>query len=354
MVTAWRWDRDDQLPDGRYWGIEGINQVRVALDRYGLGTSAFGDSASVVAFAFVADPFALCGDVERRLVEDDVPALSVAVLCGSELACRTWGARTFDGDAINRRTLFQAGSVSKPVTAVGVLRLVAEGALDLDADVNEYLTTWKVPSVGRSQERVTLRQLLTHTAGLTVPGFPGYARDARLPTLEQILDGVAPANTEAVRVATQPGIAWQYSGGGTTVVQAAMVDVTGEAFSDLMRRLVLEPCGMSDATFEQPLPDDRHGREAIGHRDHTSVPGGWHVYPEMAAAGLWCSPTDLMHFVREVNRAVAGESASDPAEGTRRAPGDPDHGCASRRRHGDRLPPRRTGSPSQLLPRRHR
>ena len=256
----------------------------------------------------MADPFALCGDVERRLVEDDVPALSVAVLCGSELACRTWGARTFDGEAINRRTLFQAGSVSKPVTAVGVLRLVAEGALDLDADVNEYLTTWKVPSVGHSQECVTLRQLLTHTAGLTVPGFPGYARDARLPTLEQILDGVAPANTEAVRIATKPGIAWQYSGGGTTVVQAAVVDVTGEAFSDLMRRLVLEPCGMSDATFEQPLPDDRHGREAIGHRDRTSVRGGWHVYPEMAAAGLWCTPTDLMHFVREVNRAVAGET----------------------------------------------
>jgi CubicO group peptidase (beta-lactamase class C family) len=153
----------------------------------------------------VADPFALCGEVERRLVEDDVPALSVAVLCGPELACCTWGARTFDSDAINRRTLFQAGSVSKPVTAVGVLRLVAEGTLDLDADVNEYLTTWKVPSAGRLQERVTLRQLLTHTAGLTVHGFPGYARDARLPTLEQILDGVAPANTEAVRVATQPG-----------------------------------------------------------------------------------------------------------------------------------------------------
>ena len=256
----------------------------------------------------MADLFALCGEVARRLVEDDVPALSVAVRCGPEVACHTWGARTFDGDAITERTLFQAGSVSKPVTAVGVLRLVAEGTLDLDRDVNEYLTTWRVPSVGRWQPRVTLRQLLTHTAGLTVHGFPGYARDAPLPTLTQVLDGVPPANTEAVRVATQPGLAWKYSGGGTTIVQAVMADVTGEVFSDLMRRLVLEPCGMTDANIEQPLPDDRHGREAVGHKGHVPVLGGWHVYPEMAAAGLWCSPTDLIHFVNEVNRAVAGEA----------------------------------------------
>jgi CubicO group peptidase (beta-lactamase class C family) len=190
---------------------------------------------------------------------------------------------------------------------MGVMRLVEADELDLDADVNDRLRSWRVPANGGWRPAVTLRQLLSHTAGLTVHGFPGYAAGVPVPTLPALLDGAG--NTPPVRVNLLPGLHFRYSGGATTVVQQLLADVTGEPYPDLMRRLVLDPAGMRDSTYEQPLPARLHDRAASGHHRYGSRVGGrWHVYPEMAAAGLWTTPSDLARFAIEVQRALRGES----------------------------------------------
>lgn len=156
-------------------------------------------------------------------------------------------------------------------------------------------------------QAVTLRELVTHTAGMTVSGFPGYARGEQVPTVVEVLDGAG--NTDPVRADTLPGSMWRYSGGGYTVMQLLLVDVAGEPFPQIMRERVLEPAGMTLSTYEQPLPEDRWGEAATGYRsDGNEVAGKWHTYPEMAAAGLWTTPTDLAHWAIAIQRAYDGKS----------------------------------------------
>src|SRR5262249_48800154 len=151
-------------------------------------------------------------------------------------------------------TLFQAASVSKPISALAVLALVQNGVLDLDRNVNEQLKSWKVPDNKYTAEHaVDLRSLLSHTAGLTVHGFPGYKMGDPLPTVPEILDGVKPANTPAVRVNKIPGKGFRYSGGGTTVAQLLVMDVTGRPFGEYLGETVLVPLGMTASRYQQPI-----------------------------------------------------------------------------------------------------
>ncbi len=211
---------------------------------------------------------------------------------------------------VTPKTLFQAGSISKPVAAAGALALVQQGKLSLDEDVNKKLTSWKVPDNEFTQtEKVTLRRIMSHTAGLTVHGFPGYDVDAPVPNLVQIFNGEKPANTAPIRVDTVPGTKWRYSGGGVTIEQQLMIDVTGKPFPALMRELVLDKIGMADSSYEQPLPPARAAMTAGGgNPDGKPVHGKWHIYPEMAAAGLWTTPTDLAKFAIEIALSKQGKS----------------------------------------------
>ena len=214
-------------------------------------------------------------------------------------------------DPVTPETMFQAASISKPVTAVATFRLVERDVLDLDEDVNRYLVSWKVPANGSWQPRVTIRQILSHTAGLTVHGFPGYNREQPVPELLQVLNGTDPANTSPVQVNVLPGIQFRYAGGGTSVLQQLLVDVLGKSFPELMHELVFEPLGMQNSTYEQPLPGHREASAAAGHRvGGAVVAGGAHVYPEMAAAGLWTTPSDLANLVIDLQNAMAGKSGT--------------------------------------------
>jgi CubicO group peptidase (beta-lactamase class C family) len=248
--------------------------------------------------------------IGERMAWRGVPGVGVAVFKGGEIvAAESYGVKEAGAaEPVTSDTLFLAGSISKPVAALGALRLVEQGGLALDQDVNAYLRSWRVPANGTWQPRLTVRQLLSHTAGLTVHGFPGYARDEALPRLPQVLDGAPPANTPPVRVNLVPGTRFRYSGGGYCVLQQLMVDVVGQPFPELMRELVLEPAGMASSTFANPLPEARWGEAATGHRASAKpVHGRWHVYPEMAAAGLWTTPTDLARFAIGLQRAARGE-----------------------------------------------
>ncbi|MBI5767767.1 MAG: serine hydrolase [Verrucomicrobia bacterium] len=246
-----------------------------------------------------------------RMAALRVPGVSVAVLHDGKIEwARGFGVARMDGPPVTPETLFQAASISKAVAAVGALHVAEAGKLALDADVNQHLKTWKVPANALTEKSaVTLRNLLNHTAGLTGHGFPGYVSDAMLPSNVQVLNGEKPANTAAVRVDKLPGTEWRYSGGGYTVMQVLLEDVTGKPFSHLMHDFVLQPFGMNRSMFEQPLPKNQMAEAAAAyHADGAAVRGGPHVYPEMAAAGLWTTPSDLLRFAMGVQQALAGSS----------------------------------------------
>ncbi|HEY6945129.1 MAG TPA: serine hydrolase [Candidatus Acidoferrum sp.] len=241
-----------------------------------------------------------------------VPALSIAVIDDYKIAwAKGYGTIGMGTSApVTTKTLFQAGSISKPVAATGALYLVERGKLALDEDVNVKLKTWKVPENEFTKEqKVTLRRLMSHTGGLTVHGFPGYDVNEKIPTLVQIFNGTQPANTAPIRVDVVPGTLERYSGGGVTIEQQLMIDVTGKAFPEFMRETVLDKIGMTDSSYEQPLPTARAAMTAIGTRaDGKPLHGKWHIYPEMAAAGLWTTPTDLAKFAIEIANSRHGKS----------------------------------------------
>ena len=241
-----------------------------------------------------------------------VPAVSVAVIDDYKIAwAKGYGVTQAGGSMpVTTNTLFQAGSISKPVAAAAALHLVEAGRLSLDQDVNQKLKSWKVPeNEFTKQQKVTLRRLMTHTAGVKVNSFYGYDVDDPLPTLIQVLKGEKPANNEPIRIEYTPGSKMQYSGGGVTIEQQLMIDVTGEAFPQLMKEIVFDKLDMADSTFEQPLPPAR-AREATSgtYPNGTTMHGNWHIYPEMAAAGLWTTPSDLAKFAIEIALSRRGKS----------------------------------------------
>lgn len=241
-----------------------------------------------------------------------IPGLSLAVINNYALEWEEgYGVRESGAASpVTPETLFQAASISKPVAAVTALYYVERGILGLDEDVNLRLRLWKIPENAWTRKgKVTLRGLLSHTAGLTVPRFPGYAEGKEVPTLRQILDGAKPANTPPVKVDIEIGSRHRYSGGGYAVLQQLLVDVLGRPFPNIVRDAVLIKLDMSQSTFEQPLSQSLAGRAASGHRPNGSVlPGKWHTYPEMAAAGLWTTATDLARFALEILLAKEGKS----------------------------------------------
>ncbi len=249
--------------------------------------------------------------LKDRMAELHVPGVSVAVIHKGRIDwARGYGVTQTGGAPLTEKSLFQAASISKPVFAMAVLHLVDQGKLKLDSDVNEYLKSWKLPQNPlTATEKVTLRRLLSHSAGLTVHGFRGYAAKEPVPNTVQILDGAPPANSDPIRVDIVPGSQHRYSGGGYTLAQLVVADVTGTPIPQYLRDTVLAPLGMQLSTFEQPLPENRKGEVALPYRgDGTPVSGGPHTYPEMAAAGLWTTPSDLARYALGVRDALAGKS----------------------------------------------
>ncbi|MDF2772413.1 MAG: serine hydrolase [Geminicoccaceae bacterium] len=240
-----------------------------------------------------------------------VPAISIAVIKDFEIHwAKTYGiADAETGQAADTGTVFQAASISKPVFAMSVVKLAQDGRLSLDADVNSYLKSWRVPPGELTREQpVTLRSLLSHTSGADDGfGFPGYEPSASRPTLVQILGGEQPSNVGPVRFARAPYAGMKYSGGGITLAQLAVMDVVGRSYAEIGRDLVLAPLGMSNSTFEQPMSEPFARRAARAHNGAGRRMGApWHVYPEQAAAGLWTTPSDLARFAIEVQRAIRG------------------------------------------------
>lgn len=246
--------------------------------------------------------------IDERMKHYGVPGMSIAIIDDFKIA---WTGSYGVMDSTSMRpvtdsTLFQAASISKPVFTMAVLKLAEQGALDIDADVNSLLKSWKMPENDfTATEKVTLKRLLGHVAGTTVHGFPGYVPGEPLPIMVQILNGEAPANTPAVVVDQVPGTSWRYSGGGYCVASQVVLDVKGGSIPEHMSDLVLRPLGMAHSTYEQPLPEAWTHNAASGYLpDRSPVKSKWHVYPELSPDGLWTTASDLARFVIELQRAM--------------------------------------------------
>lgn len=249
--------------------------------------------------------------LEARMAHYGVPGVSIAVLRSGRIAwAKGYGVKqNGKNDPIDTETVFSVGSVSKVGAAAATLRLVAAGKLDLDRDVNEFLKTWKVPS-NRYTVRapVTLRRILSHTAGLTVHGFRDFEPGESTPTTIQILEGSGPAKNSPVLVDTTPGTRFRYSGGGITLEQLIVEEATNLGFSEAARKLVFEPLGMKRSSYENPLPE-AHGNIAKAHDGAGSpraLPRGYEAMPETAASGLWTSPSDLARLIIALIRSHQG------------------------------------------------
>jgi CubicO group peptidase (beta-lactamase class C family) len=259
-------------------------------------------------------PVAIRGEsmVRMNLIERmkfyKTPGVSIAFINNGRIEwVRAYGVcEAGKSDPITPETRFQAGSISKSVTAIAALRLVQARKLSLDEDVNQKLTSWKVPENEFTKEKkVTLRMLLSHTAGINVRSFTGYLSDEPVPTLLQVLDGIKPANTPPIRVESVPASGFAYSGGGYTIVQQLLIDVEKKQFPDLMRELVFDPLKMENSTFDQSLPKNF----AAGHDSNGETKSGkWRIFPEMAGAGMWTTPSDLAQLVIELQKVQGGKS----------------------------------------------
>lgn len=250
--------------------------------------------------------------LKERMAFYNVNAVSIAVINNYKVEwVKVYGyADASEKKLATPQTLFQAASISKSINSLGILKLVEEGKLDLNSDINNYLTDWKFPydSVSKGK-KISITNLLSHKAGLSIGGFPGYEKGKKLPTTIETLNGSKPSNTKAVRSIFEPGSKFQYSGGGTTISQLILENVTGEKYEDYMKKNILTPLGMSGSSFNQPPAKKDENLLSTGYyANGKQVEGKYHIYPEKAAAGLWTNPTDLAKYVIETQLSLLGKS----------------------------------------------
>jgi CubicO group peptidase (beta-lactamase class C family) len=267
------------------------------------------DLRSAAPTGSIADAAFMAG----LLKQFNVPGVSIAVIQDFKVvAALAYGVADVEtGTPVTPTTMFQAASISKPVTAMASLKAVQDGKFALDQNINTILKSWKLPEGEFTKGGpVTPRSLMSHVSGTGDGfGFPGYGLKDPLPTLPQILDGTKPSNLRAVRLERAPYTGFEYSGGGVIIQQLALMDAVGKPFAQIAREWVLDPIGMSNSTYEQPLPAARQAQAARAHNNRGARMGdSWHVYPEQAAAGLRTTPTDLAKFAIEVQLATMGRS----------------------------------------------
>jgi CubicO group peptidase (beta-lactamase class C family) len=250
--------------------------------------------------------------LEERMKYYHVNGISIAVIKDFKIDwVKGYGlVDSLTGIPVSTATLFQVGSISKAINALGVLKLVQSGTLDLDIDINESLHSWKFPYDSLSKGRkITLANLLSHAAGLSGHGFPGYLVGNTIPSLIEILNGIPPANTKAIRSVFEPSSKYKYSGGGTTISQLIIQDVTQQPYHQFMRKTIFDPLGMKTSSYQQPPLEASKTLLATGYgTDGKAVIGNYHIYPEQAAAGLWSNPNEIAAYVIEIQKSLDGKS----------------------------------------------
>ncbi|CAH1801008.1 unnamed protein product [Owenia fusiformis] len=229
------------------------------------------------------------------------------------------------GEPATADIIYQAGTISSFLSALTALKYVENGTLNLETNINDYLTSnWKMSYKRRQDNRVKLKHLLSHSGAVTVDKFDGYTRGQALPTLQQTLSKSGPANNPKVELIEDlldiifngpftPGTQEDYSSGGFAALQQVLEDVTGQSFRTIVQQLVLDKANMSSSSFAIRDYTDIDGI-AFGHHcnssEESAIPGNWNTYPESAAQGLWSNVRDLAKLVINVAKGKSGDAGS--------------------------------------------
>ncbi|MGB5554831.1 MAG: serine hydrolase domain-containing protein [Flavobacteriaceae bacterium] len=251
--------------------------------------------------------------ITNKMSEYNIPALSLAVMNKGKIewADMYQNVNFPEEQKLDCASIFQAASLSKPVTFLAALRMHAAGEIDLDENIQNYLKDFELPQGKQTVENpVTFRNIFSHTSGISAGGYDGYSKDLAIPSDLAILRGNEGINTPAIAVISAPNEMLAYSGGGYTVAELALQDIYGDEFSNIMKKWILEPVGMEYSEFTQPLPDSKSDQVAKGYTQSGDVlDGGWRNHPEQAAAGLWSNAIDMAKFLIEIYKAYQGKSA---------------------------------------------
>ena len=241
-----------------------------------------------------------------RMTLEQIPGLSITVVNGGEIEwARGFGVKEYGQPAsVTTETLFEAASITKTIFTVALMKLVSEGVLDIDEDVNSYLKSWRVPKNGNWQPIVTLRQILSHTAGLNIHGVAGYARGDTIPTLVQVLNGEPPSIQPPITVDGIPGLQNRYSTGGYAIAEQVVIDVVGCSVAELVHEIVLEPLQMVHSSMDEPLPSRLEKMMATGHTwGRQPIKGKFQAHT-LGVSRLRTTPSDLARLGIEFQRAL--------------------------------------------------
>ncbi|HZY36115.1 MAG TPA: serine hydrolase domain-containing protein [Mucilaginibacter sp.] len=252
-------------------------------------------------------------NIHNRMAYYHLNGLSIAVIDNYKIVwTRAYGwADTAEKRRVTTSTLFQPASVGKSIHAVATMKLVQDGKLDLNRDINDYLRSWKFPYDTASHgKKISTLELLSHMAGLSVHGFDGYKWGVPLPSVIQILNGQPPANNEAVRSVFEPGKRFEYSGGGYTISGLMDQDITGQPYAQYVAQTVFNPLRMKNSFFQSQLTEKEKSNLATGYRyDQQAIGCKYHIYPEEACgAALWSTPMDLAKFLIELQLSLNNKS----------------------------------------------
>lgn len=251
--------------------------------------------------------------IKNKMSEYNIPALSLAVISQGKIewADIYQNANLPEEQKLDCKSIFQAASLSKPVTFLAAVRMHAAGKIDLDKDIQNYLKDFVLPQGKQTAENpVTFRNIFSHTSGILSGGYQGYAKDLPLPSDLDVLRGSEGVNSPAIEVITTPNETLAYSGGAYTLAELALQDIYNDEFSNIMKTWILEPAGMNHSEFTQPLLASKSNQVAKGYNQSGKVlDGGWRNYPEQAAAGLWSNSIDMAKFLIEIYKAYHGKSS---------------------------------------------
>lgn len=227
--------------------------------------------------------------------KSNVPGIAVAVIDNGKIKwiqCIGY-ADVASKKPVTSQTVFNVGSVSKVVTAWGFMQLTEKGLVNLDTPVNQYLNRWKLPQSSFDNSKVTLRRILSHTAGLSVHGYGGSEQGTKLLSLEKSLSGETKRNKESVSVIMEPGTKWKYSGGGYTLAQLILEETSKTQFAYYMKKNIFKPLGLNHSNYE--WTEEMMANSATAY-DTLRNPIKNRIFTEQAAAGLQTTISDLAHF----------------------------------------------------------
>ncbi|MCJ8318112.1 MAG: beta-lactamase family protein [Colwellia sp.] len=249
----------------------------------------------------------ILANLKERMAHYKVPGVSIALLKDFKISwTHTEGVIDLESNhAVDANTVFQSASISKPVFASILMKYRQDNDLNLDVNINSLLKSWQLPShQWKNKSEVTLRRLLSHSAGTTVHGFAGYASGEDVPSIISLLNGSKPANSDPVVVNIEPGTKFRYSGGGTTLAQLALQDQSQIPLAELAKKILFTPLKMNNSSYSQPLTGKLKENAALPYRSNGDpVKGGAHTYATQSAAGLWTTPSDLLRLVVQIQRA---------------------------------------------------